>query len=82
VEDIRDCETERKRLMGEITKDALNNFYSIINITGAITTRKMQQAQRVASMTDVTNSHKILVRKFERFNNFRDPDGETILSRV
>jgi hypothetical protein len=42
----------------------------------------MKQAQRVVSMTDITNSHKVLVRKFERKNNSRDPDGGRVLSRV
>jgi len=42
-EDVRDCETESKRLMGEISKDGLHNYCSIIKITGVITKRKMKQ---------------------------------------
>jgi hypothetical protein len=82
VEDVRDCETENERLMGEISKDGIHNYCSIINFTGVITKWKMKRSQRVASVADITNSRKILVSKFERTNHFRDPDGETILSIV
>ena len=37
----------------------------MIDITGVITKRKMKQAQRVESVADITNSHKILVRIFQ-----------------
>jgi len=73
VGDVRECEAESKRLMGEISKDGLHNYCSIVNISGVITKRKMKQIQRVASVTDVTNSHKILVSKFERKKHFSDP---------
>jgi len=65
-EDVRDCETENKRLMREISKDELHNYCPIINITGVITKRKMKETQRVGSVADITNSHNILVRIFER----------------
>jgi hypothetical protein len=42
----------------------------------------MKQAQHVASVADITNSHKISVSKFKRKNHFRDPDGETVWSIV
>jgi len=37
LEDVRDCETESKRLIGEISKDGLHNYCCIINVTGIIT---------------------------------------------
>jgi hypothetical protein len=82
VEDVRDCETESKRLMGEISGDEIHNYCSIINVTGVITKRKMKEAHRVAIVADITNSHKILVSKFQRKKQFRDPDRKTVLSIV
>ena len=78
MEGVRFCETEGKRLMGEFSKDGLHNYYCVLNVTGIITKIKMKQAQRVASVADIKNSHNILVSKFERKKHFRDPNGETV----
>jgi len=60
-EDVEDCETESKRLIGEISKEGLHNYCCIINIIGVIMKRKLKQAQRVGSVADVTNSQKKII---------------------
>lgn len=40
LEGVRDCETESKRLIGEIDKDGLHNYFCIVNVTGLITKNK------------------------------------------
>jgi hypothetical protein len=48
--------TKLREQWGKLVKTDFYNSYSIRNIIGIIKTRKMKQAQHVASMAEITKS--------------------------